>query len=162
MKVKTCRAATNTCSRKQILLLLCPLKGSNRNQTKMVILVSRTNHFQHVTKPLQVTSITSFRYLVPQPKGRGEILFWYGSCRLWHPGCSLSALYLLNQLVEFDQTCTDTLLGGRKEVVRFWWHWPHFEGHTSTLKFSNFDQKRLSACYPLKQRMDSDQISYIL
>ena len=24
--------------------------------------------------------------------------------------------YLLNQLVEFDQTCTDTLLRGRKEV----------------------------------------------
>ena len=71
MKVKTCRTATDTCSRKPILLL-CPLKGSNRNQTKMLILVNQTNHFQHVTKPLQVTSISSFHYLVPQTKGEGR------------------------------------------------------------------------------------------
>ena len=30
-----------------------------------------------------------------------------------------------------------------EEVIRFWWPWPHFQGHTSTLKFSNFDQKML-------------------
>ena len=72
MKVKTCRTATDTCSRKPILQLLCPLKGSNRNQTKMLTLVNRTNHFQHLTKPLQVTSITSFRYLVPPTEGEGR------------------------------------------------------------------------------------------
>ena len=72
MKVKTCRTATDTCSRKPIMLLLCPLKGSNKNQTKMLLLVNRTNHFQHVTKPLQVTSITSFRYLVPPTEGEGR------------------------------------------------------------------------------------------
>ena len=27
---------------------------------------------------------------------------------------------LLNQYVDFDQTCTDTSLGGGKEVIRFW------------------------------------------
>ena len=69
MKVKTCRTATDACSRKPIMLLLCPLKGSNRNQTIFLLLVNRTNHFQHVTKPLQVISATSFRYLVPPTKG---------------------------------------------------------------------------------------------
>ena len=72
MKVKTCSTATDTCSRKPILQLLCPLKGSNRNQTKMLILVNRTNHFQHLIKPLQVTAITSFRYLVPSTEGEGR------------------------------------------------------------------------------------------
>ena len=76
MKIKTCKTATDTCSRKPILLLLCQLKGSNRNQTKRLILVNRTNHFQHVTKPLQVTSITSFRYLVPQTEGEGRNISW--------------------------------------------------------------------------------------
>ena len=117
------------------------IKGKQQKPNQNAFICQPNNHFQHVTKPLQVTSVTSFRYLVPQPKGRGEILFWCGTRRRWRPGCSLSALYLLNQLVEFDQTCTDTLLGGRKEVIRFWWHWPHFQGHTSTLKYSNFDQK---------------------
>ena len=28
--------------------------------------------------------------------------------------------YLLNQLVDFDQTGTDTLLGQGEEVIRFW------------------------------------------
>ena len=50
----------------------CCLKGSNRNQTKMLILVNRINHFHHLTKPLQVTSITSFCYLVPTTKGEGR------------------------------------------------------------------------------------------
>ena len=50
----------------------CCLKGSNRNQTKMLILVNRINHFQHLTKPLQVTSITSFRYLVPTTEREGR------------------------------------------------------------------------------------------
>ena len=71
MKVKTCRTATDTCSRKPIMLLLWPLKGSNRNQTKMLLLVNRTNHFQQ-TKLVQVTSITSFRYLVPPTEGEGR------------------------------------------------------------------------------------------
>ena len=37
----------------------------------------------------------------------------------------------------------NTLMGRGKEVIRFWWPWPHFQGHTSTLKCSNFDQKIL-------------------
>ena len=86
----------------------------------MLILVNRTNHFQHVTKPLQVISITFFRYFVQPPtEGAETYCFWCGSRRRWRPRCSLSALYLLNQCVDFDQTCTDTLLGGRKEVLDF-------------------------------------------
>ena len=69
----------------------------------------------------------------PQPKGRrGHIAFGEDPVDIAH--CLLS--YLLNQWVDFDQICTDTLLGGRKEVISFWWPWPHFQDHTSSLKFS--------------------------
>ena len=44
-------------------------------------------------------------------------------------GKSLCAHYLLNQWLEFYQTSTDTSLGQGKEVIRFWWPWPHFQGH---------------------------------
>ena len=42
---------------------------------------------------------------------------------------SLCAHYLFNQWLEFDQTSTDTSLGRGKEVIRFWWPWPYFQGH---------------------------------
>ena len=32
----------------------------------------------------------------------------------------VSVHYLLNQSMDFDQTCTDTLLGGGEELIRFW------------------------------------------
>ena len=51
----------------------------------------------------------------------------------------------------FDQTCTDTLFGGRKEVIRFWWPWPHFQSHTS-----------LCSPYLLNQMTDSGQTSCIV
>ena len=31
----------------------------------------------------------------------------------------VSLRYLLNQLIDFDQTCIDTLLGGGEELIRF-------------------------------------------
>ena len=45
---------------------------------------------------------------------------------------------ILNQWLEFYQTSTDTSLGHGKEVIRFWWPWPHFQGHyiIKTLKMS--------------------------
>ena len=107
-------------------------------------------------------------FMSPNRMGRGTYCFWCGSHRRQRgrqcprPHCSISALYLLNQLVDFDHTCIDTLLGRKKEVIRFWWPWPHFLGHTSTLKFSNFDQKRLSAPYLLNQMTDSDQTTCII
>ena len=61
----------------------------------------------------------------PANRRGGTYCFWCGSCR--PPHSFLCALYLLNQLVDFYQTCTDTLLGWGKEVIRFWWSWPHFE-----------------------------------
>ena len=90
------------------------------------------------------------RIYVPTTEWVGTYCFWCGSRLRRHPRCSLSALYLLNQWVDFDQTCTDPLLGGRKEGIRFWWPWPHFQCHTSTLKFSNFDQKMLACTLSLE------------
>ena len=42
---------------------------------------------------------------------------------------SLCAHYTLNQWLELYQTSTDTSLGYGKEVIRFWWPWPHFQCH---------------------------------
>ena len=62
----------------------------------------------------------------PQPKV-GDILFL-----VRFPSASASASasprprsffltrYLLNQWMDFDQTCIDTWLGGGKELIRFW------------------------------------------
>ena len=60
---------------------------------------------------------------------------------------SLSALHLLNRLVEFDQTCTETPLRHEKEMVRFWLPWPHFQGHNSTLNVKFWPTK--SCLYPI-------------
>ena len=38
-------------------------------------------------------------------------------------------MYLFNQWMEFDQTSTGTSSGWGKEVIRFWWPWPYFQGH---------------------------------
>ena len=79
----------------------------------------------------------------------------------WRPRSFLSALHLLKKWVDFDQTHI-RIIGRGREVIRFWWHWPHFQGHTGTLKFSNFDQKSLSAHYLLNQVTDSGQTSGIV
>ena len=51
---------------------------------------------------------------------------------------SLCAHFILNQWLKFYQTSTDTSLGKGKEVIRFWWLWPHFQGHyiIKTVKMS--------------------------
>ena len=97
----------------------------------------------------------------PQPKGSGgTYCFWCRSC--WRLCSFLSALYLLNQWVDFDQTCTNTLLGVGKEVIKFWWLWPHFQGHTSTLNYQILTKKSLSAPYLSNQITDSGETSYIV
>ena len=101
--------------------------------------------------------------IMPPPhnrRGGATYCFWCWSCR--RPHTFLTALYLLNQWVDSDQTCTGALLAGRKEVIRCWWPWPHFQGHNSTLKFSNFDQKSFSAPYLLNQMTDSGLTSHIV
>ena len=56
------------------------------------------------------------------------------------------------------------MLGWFKDFIRLWWPWPNFQGHYTikTVKFSNFDQKNLSAPYLLNQMTDSGQTSYIV
>ena len=49
-----------------------------------------------------------------------------GGLRLLENG--LSASYLLKEWIDFNQTCTSILLGHVKELIRFWWPWPHFQG----------------------------------
>ena len=51
---------------------------------------------------------------------------------------SLCAHFLFNQWPEFEQTSTDIWSGWGKEVIKFWWPWPYFQGHyiIKTLKVS--------------------------
>ena len=67
---------------------------------------------------LRSTSRSTIMPPPPQPKGGGTYCFWCGYRR--RPRCFVSARYLLNRWTDFDQTCTDTLLGGRNELIRFW------------------------------------------
>ena len=41
----------------------------------------------------------------------------------------LSLPYLLKEWTDFDQTCTSISFGHVKELIRFWGHWPYFQGH---------------------------------
>ena len=50
-----------------------------------------------------------------------------GELRLLDNG--LSACYLLNEWMNFNQTCTATMLRHEKELITFWWPWPYFQGH---------------------------------
>ena len=47
--------------------------------------------------------------------------------RLFENG--LSAPYLMKEWLDFDQICITILLWHEKELIRFWWPWPHSQGH---------------------------------
>ena len=68
---------------------------------------------------------------------------------LWLASLSVSAFisvhYLLNQSMDFDQTCIVTLLGDGEELIRFWRPWPYFQGHSGTLKCPKFGFHALSS-----------------
>ena len=70
--------------------------------------------FESLFKPM------SYKVLLCPPNRRlgGTYCFWCRSSR--HLRCFLSAFYLLNQWVDFEQTCRDTLFGEGIEVIRFW------------------------------------------
>ena len=89
----------------------------------------------------------------PQLRGVGTYCFWCGS--RWHPCSFLSALYLLNQWMDFDQTGKNTLLGRGKEVIRFWW--PYFQWSHQHFECQILTKNSLSASYFLNQMMDSGQ-----
>ena len=42
---------------------------------------------------------------------------------------SLSAPYLLNQMTDSGQTSNIVTFGWFKDLIRFWWPWPNFQGH---------------------------------
>ena len=50
----------------------------------------------------------------------------------------LSAPYLLNQMMDSGQTFMYCIIGIIKELIRFWWPWPNFQGHNTikTVKMS--------------------------
>ena len=69
--------------------------------------------------------------LRPQPKGRGTYRFWCGSLRRRHPCSFMSASS--EPLGGFRPNLNRHTIGTGKQVIRFWWPWPHFQGQISTL-----------------------------
>ena len=74
-----------------------------------------------------------------------------GGLRLLDNG--LSAGYLLNEWMDFDQTCTAILLRQSQELIRFLWPWSHFQGYTRAMILEN----GLSAPYLIEEWMNFDQ-----
>ena len=66
------------------------------------------------------------QFLCPPNRRWGTYCFWCGSRRRRRPRrrprprSFFLTRYLLNQWMDFDQTCIDTWLGGGKELIRFW------------------------------------------
>ena len=164
MKVKTCRTAID--SRKPIMLL-CPLKGSNRNQTKITFWNAYTcqpnKPFSACNQTIQVISITSFRYFVPATEGEerhiafGADPFGVG-VRVAHYLHSISWTkgWILTKLAQI-RYCE----GGKKwldfgDLDRI------FNVTPALLSFQILPQKSLSAPYLLDQMTDSCQTSYIV
>ena len=71
---------------------------------------------------LEICLYGNDRNYVPPTEGGGNYCFWCGWRRRLRrrPRCFVSVRYLLNRRTDCDQTCTDTLLGGRNELIRFW------------------------------------------
>ena len=53
---------------------------------------------------------------VPQPKGGGGHNI-FGADPVGRLCSFIAVHYFLNQLMDFDQTCIDTLMGGQKELI---------------------------------------------
>ena len=65
----------------------------------------------------------------------------------------LSENYLMKEWMDFDQSCKAILVRHGKELIRFWWPWPHCQGHRRAQIVENW----LSAPYLLNEWMDFDQ-----
>ena len=60
------------------------------------------------------------------------------NCQIWAKRC-LCALYLMNWLADFNQLCMDIILGHVEELVRFWWPWHNFQGHSCMTEIATID-----------------------
>ena len=132
MKVKTCRTATDTCSRKPILLF----KGKQQKPNQNAYTCQPNKPFSASNQ----TTTSHLNYIFPlfSPHNRrGGEKYCFGADPV---GVGVLVVYCLHtvswtnwwSLTKLAQTHYSE--GGKK--WRFWWHWPHFQGHTSTWKFS--------------------------
>ena len=79
---------------------------------------------------MKLREFSRLRSLCPPNRRWGTYCFWCGSRRRRRrrrrprrrprPRSFFLTRYLLNQWMDFDQTCIDTWLGGGKELIRFW------------------------------------------
>ena len=96
----------------------------------------------------------------PQPKW-GTYWFWCGSRWRRRPRSLLSALYLLNQRVDFSPNLQRHIIGTGKRSDWILVTLTLFSRSHQPFELSHFDQKRLSAPYLLNQMMVSGQTSCI-
>ena len=59
---------------------------------------------------------------------------------------------IMMEWIDFDQTCTTILLWHKKELIRFWWPWPHFQGDRRAQVFGKW-----LFCTLSPERMDFEQ-----
>ena len=75
---------------------------------------------KNITSTVMSTWVCSYNY-DPQPGVWGIYYFlvWILTASVSAPAF-FSVHYLLNQLMDFDQTCIDTFWGEGKKLIRFW------------------------------------------
>ena len=71
------------------------------------------------------------KWLCPPHQGEEDIIFGADPvCVGWRQRGLFEELHLRNLWVDSDQTCMVTSPWWRKAVFRFWWPWPHLQGHS--------------------------------
>ena len=104
------------------------------NETKSEAIQNRHPQIPELKYIKNWINSPSVEYLCPPNRRWGTYCFWCGSRRRRRrrqrrrrrprrrprPRSFFLTRYLLNQWMDFDQTCIDTWLGGGKELIRFW------------------------------------------
>ena len=82
---------------------------------------------------------------------------------LWNVQKRVSGRYLLNWTMDFSQTLYIVWLWHHKELIRFWWPWSNFQGHTTTLKCQIYTKIGFPYInYLFNREIDSDGTLYIV
>ena len=72
---------------------------------------------------------------------------------------------LQNELMDFGQTCAAILLRQGQELIRFWWPWPHIQGHRRLRLLENgfsapYLQNKMMNCIPILSRQGQELIRF--
>ena len=128
-----------------------PRGGAIFKPRGMIVRNYKENHYTLLHTKHESSGPGGLGDLCPPNRRWGTYCFWCVSRRRRRrrqrprrrprPRSFFPTWYLLNQWMDFNQTCIDTWLGGEKELIRLWWPWPYFQGHqpmkTDQIRFSD-------------------------